>query len=250
MILAKSIDDARANQIHRVSPDGRESWISRFFHATAEAPDTPMGFLVDKKAHAVIQPHFHEVNQFQVIVDGYGRLGKQEVRPFTLHYTNGYTGYGPITAEDEGISFFTLRNRFDPGAKYFSNSRHLMRSVPRRHRMPGPVALSDADTLRSRKHESLETVIEPEDDGLAAWFQRVVPGATTQAPDPARGGGQYIIVAGGTLLYNDAELLKLSCAYVSPDDAPMSLQAGPDGLEVLIAQFPVAETCSPECTEG
>lgn len=241
MILAKSIVEARANCEHRVHPDGRESHISRFFKASAEAPDQPVAFLVDKQPYGVVKPHFHEVNQFQVIAAGSGHLGKQAVQPFTMHYTNGYTGYGPINAAENGISFYTLRNRFDPGAKYFPEGRSFMKPAPRRHRVSEPLPVSDPEVLRTRHHEALQTVVEAEDDGLAVWFLRAVPGVTTYAPDPKQGGGQYIIVAGGTLYHEGLEMPRLSCAYVSADEAPMPLQAGTDGLEVLIMQFPTAE---------
>jgi hypothetical protein len=241
MILAKSSLEARANPTHIRHPDGRETWVSRFFTASADAPEQPVAFLVEKKAHAIVPPHFHEVNQFQVIVEGYGRLGKQDVRPFTVHYTNGFTGYGPITAEDEGIAFFTLRNRFDSGARYFPQDRPLMKPAPKRHRMPGPIGLSDADSLTKRQDDALETVIAPEDDGLAAWFLRVAPGATAHAPHPNQGGGQYVLVAGGNLLQDGDALPCLSCLYVSADEEPLTLQAGPQGLEVLIMQFPTVE---------
>ncbi len=242
MIMAKSITEARANCEHLVHGEGRESWVSRFFKATKDTPDKPVAFLVDKKPDSVIAPHFHEVNQFQVIVGGYGKLGKQEVKPFSLHYTNGFTGYGPITADDEGISFFTLRNRLDPGgARFFPEGRSFMKPARKRHRVSDHLVLSDDEALRSRTSEVLETVIEPEDDGLAAWFLRAVPGAMTQAPSPADGGGQYLIVARGTLLYDGDVLPELSCVYVSADSESMRLEAGAKGLEVLIAQFPVTE---------
>jgi len=242
MILAKSIAAAHAHRKHLVHPDGRESWVSRFFTASAATPDKPVAFLVEKTANAMVPPHFHEVDQFQVIVAGYGKLGKQDVRPFTLHYTNSYTGYGPIYAEADGIAFFTLRNRFDPGgARYFPQGRSFMKPAPKRHRLSDHLALSDAETLASRRSEVLETVIAPEADGLAAWFLRTPAAATAYAPDPAQGGGQYLLVAGGTWRHNGLELPRLSCAYISYDEAPMPLQAGADGLEVLIMQFPVAE---------
>lgn len=242
MILAKSISEARASRTHLVHPDGRETWVSRFFTASAVTPDKPVAFLVEKKAHAIVPPHFHAVNQFQVIVAGYGRLGKQEVQPFTLHYTNGFTGYGPIYAEDEGIAFLTLRNRFDSGgARYFPEGRSFMKPAPKRHRLPGHLALSAAAALKSRESEVRETVIAPEADGLAAWFLRAAPGTTTHMPDPEQGGGQYAIVAGGSLLHDGVALPGLSCVYVSSDAGPLALQAGADGLEVLILQFPVTE---------
>jgi hypothetical protein len=242
MILAKSLSEACAQRTHLVHPDGRETWVSRFFTASAEAPATPVAFLVEKKAHAIIPTHFHEVNQFQVIVGGYGTLGKHEVRPFTTHFTNGFTGYGPIAAAAEGMAFFTLRNRFDPGgARYFPAGRSFMKPAPKRHRLSDPVIPSDAVALRSRQSEVQETVFAPEADGLAAWFLRAVPDTCTHLPAPGQGGGQYILVAGGTLLHAGVVFPSLSCVYVSAEGNPFALHAGPDGLEVLILQFPVAE---------
>ena len=89
-------------------------------------------------------------------------------------------------------------------------------------------------------------MFDPEPDGLAAWFLRAVPGTTTHTPVSIQGGGQYVIVAGGTLLYDRVELPRLSCAYAASDEGPLALQAGADGLEVLILQFPVAEAYSPQ----
>jgi hypothetical protein len=242
MPLTKSISEARANCRHLVHADGRESWVSRFFTASAETPARPVAFLVEKKANAIVPPHFHEVNQFQVIVAGSGKLGKQDVQPFTVHYTNGFTGYGPITAAEFGIAFMTLRNRFDPGgARYFPAGRSFMKPAPKRHRVSGHLPLSDAEALKNRRSEALETVFEPESDGLASWFLRAAPDSTTYTPDPVHGGGQYVIVTDGTLVQDGVEFPRLSCAYVASQEGPMALQAGADGLEVLILQFPVAE---------
>ena len=247
MILAKSIAEARAQRTHLIHADGRESWVSRFFTASADTPDQPVAFLVEKQANAIIPPHFHEVNQFQVIVEGHGTLGKQEVRALTLHYTNGFTGYGPICAADDGMAFFTLRNRLDPGgARYFPAGRSFMKPAPRRHRVSEHLAPSDAEALRRRQHDVRDTVFEPEADGLAAWFVRAVPGSLTYAAAPDQGGGQYVIVTAGSLLHEGRVLERLSCAYVSADAAPLALQAGADGLEVLILQFPIAEARPPQ----
>lgn len=246
MIVAKSIVEARADYTHIIHDDGRESGVSRFFSATPEEPEQPVAFLVDKRAHGIVPPHFHEVNQFQIIAEGSGRLGKQEVHPFTVHYTNGFTGYGPICADEEGIAFFTLRNRYNPGGThYFPAGRSFMKPAPRRHRVSDHLELSAAESLQSRNEEVLETVFELEADGLAAWFLRAIPDAVAYVPSPIQGGGQYVVVAGGTLVHDGIELPRLSCAYVSSEEGPMPLQAGPDGLEVLIVQFPCTEAFKP-----
>jgi hypothetical protein len=120
-----------------------------------------------------------------------------------------------------------------------------MKPAPKRHRMPDPIGLSDSDSLTKRQDEALEIVIEPEDDGLAAWFLRVAPGATAHAPHPNQGGGQYVIVAGGNVIQADNALPCLSCLYVPADEEPLALQASSQGLEVLIMQFPTAEAYAP-----
>ena len=247
MILARSLAEARVQRTHLVHPDGRETWVSRLFTASAETPDTPVAFLVEKNAHGIIPTHFHEVNQFQVIVEGHGTLGKHEVRPFTTHFTNGFTGYGPITAAEAGLAFFTLRNRFDPGgARFFPAGRSFMKPAPKRHRLSDPVVPSDAATLQSRRSTVQETVLAPETDGLAAWFLRTGPDTCAHTPAGVPGGGQYILVAGGTLLHDGAVFPSLSCVYVSAEENPLALHAGPAGLEALILQFPVAEAHQPQ----
>jgi len=245
MIRFKSFDEARATRTHKVNQEGRENWISRYFVATREEPAQPMGFLVEKKAHDVVYPHFHDVNQFQVIVGGYGKLGRFPVRPFSMHYTNGFTGYGPITGEDEGIAFFTLRNRWDSGAKYLPKQRSEMKPAPKRVRMAVNLPLSDEVARQARRDTALETLIEPEADGLASWFLRVPPGGKMEGPSPEAGGGQYVIVAGGTLEHADRAFGRLALGYVPTEAGPLPVQAGPDGVELLVMQFPDREARPP-----
>ncbi len=119
-----------------------------------------------------------------------------------------------------------------------------MKPARKCHRVSEHLVLSDDETLKNRTHEVLETAIEPEEDGLAVWFLRAVPGEKTQAPSPADGGGQYLIVARGTLWYDGEVYPELSCVHVPADSEPILLEAGAEGLEVLIAQFPTDEAHS------
>ena len=96
----------------------------------------PQGFLVDQPAGAVTQPHFHSHPQFQLVVDGSGRLGKHDVGFLDLHYVNGHTPYGPVAAGD-GLLYFTLRRYWDAGAKYMPASRDLLVKGRQRTRYGG-----------------------------------------------------------------------------------------------------------------
>src|SRR5262245_6906169 len=242
MILAQSLVAARAQRTQHVLPDGRAIWVSRWLPASGETPEMPMASFVEQLPHTMIPTHFHAVNQFQVMVEGQGTLGKRAVHPWTVHYTNGFTGYGPLCAGAVGMAFFTLRNRWDAGgARYFPAGQAFMQPAPKRHHLVDPLVLSSAAALHSRQHAMYDPVLAQQADGLAAWFLRLGPNMHTHAPDPAQGGGQYLLVAGGTLQHDGTMWPRLSCLYVSADTAPFVLQSGAEGLEILLLQFPVAE---------
>jgi uncharacterized protein YjbI with pentapeptide repeats len=242
MILAQSLTAARAHRAQHVLPDGQAIWVSRVFPASGATPEMPMASFVEQLPHTIIPSHFHAVNQFQVLVEGQGTLGKCAVHPWTVHYTNGFTGYGPLCADAAGMAFFTLRNRYDAGgARYFPAGQAFMQPAPKRHHLVGPLVLSSAAALQSRQQAMCDLVLAQEEDGLAAWCLRLGPDMRTHAPDPAHGGGQYLLVAGGTLWHDGSMLAELSCLYISADAGPFVLQSGAEGLEILLLQFPMTE---------
>ena len=76
---------------------------------------SPNAALIKQSPHSVLRPHFHQASQFQIFVAGGGKLGRHDIKPFTAHYAGQQTGYGPIIAGPEGISYFTLRPVTDTG---------------------------------------------------------------------------------------------------------------------------------------
>ena len=242
MILAQALAAVRAQHLPHILPNGQTLWVSRVFPVSGAMAEMPMASFVEQPAHTIIPAHFHAVNQFQVVVEGQGTLGKRAVHPWSVHYTNGFTGYGPLCAGAPGMAFFTLRNRYDVGgARYFPAGQAFMQPAPRRHHLVDPLVLSSAVALCSRQQVTCDLVLTQEDDGLAAWCLRLGPNMRTHAPDPAHGGGQYLLVAGGELLHNGVMLPSLACLYVSADAGPCVLQSGAGGLEILLLQFPVSE---------
>ena len=119
MILARVLAAARTQRTQRVLPDGQAIWVSQIFPASATTPEMPTASFVEQRAQTAIPSHFHAVNQFQVLVEGQGTLGTRAMHAWTVHYTNGFTGYGPLCAAAAAMAFFTLRNRHDAGgARY------------------------------------------------------------------------------------------------------------------------------------
>lgn len=192
---------------------------------------SPQAYLVMQPPGSVTRPHFHQTNQFQVFVGGSGTVGKLRCDPITVQYAGANTPYGPITAEADGVAYFTLRQEWDSGAKWLPASRDLL--VKGMQRQVVGVA-SDAGGGE-------EVLIEATADGLYAARLRLGPGARTTLPDAAQGGGQYHVVAAGALMRNGAALGPLSIEFAAPDAGAVSVVAGPDGLELILARFPKSD---------
>ena len=248
MLFVTSRAEAAARS-RQIQVHGREYTIDEYvgqapkrghYVAGNEANDDgrPQGFLVHQPPGATTPAHFHEPNQFQVFVGGRGRMGAAPAVPLTVQYANGHTPYGPIVAGDEGVVYFTLRQRWDPGAKYLPASKDLLRKGNQRTRLKGGVGVDDEGVRRARVQTVAETIFEPEADGLAAWIWRVAPGAVAVLPAPEGSGGQYLIVAGGTMLDQGRTLDCLSTVFVTGDEAAFEARAGDDGLDLLVLQYP------------
>jgi hypothetical protein len=248
MLHEQSADDARRNQ-RRIQVHGHEYVLSPYVGAAPvrgmyvegnEVNDNglPQGFLVQQPPGSVTPPHFHEVDQFQVFVGGNGTLGKLTAGPLTVQYAGGHTPYGPIAAGDAGVTYFTLRAAWDPGAKYMPQSRDKLKRGRQRQAMGRPVTPSDPAALRALAQPETVMLIEQEEDGMAAWLLRLPAGVAMRIPDPANGGGQYHVVIGGSLVRDEAEMPALSCLYATPDEPAYDARAGAGGLEMLVLQFP------------
>jgi hypothetical protein len=192
----------------------------------------PMAFLVEKEPHAVTKPHFHAADQYQVIVQGGGRLGIHDVGTVAVHYTDAWSAYGPIVAADEGISWFTLRNAWDPGARYMPAAREQLRAArshnfQHREATSLPMLVPSATDLAQTERPSCAAVIEQTSDGMATWRYRLPPDASISGPDPRAGGGQFwIVLSGCAAAAGTAFLPANSCVFVGPDDRALTMMAG------------------------
>jgi hypothetical protein len=249
MLLVSSAAAAmqRSRQVH---VNGRDYTLAEYVGA---APKTgiyvhgnevndnglPQGFLVIQPPGAVTPAHFHDHNQFQVFVEGNGRIGAHAVGPLTVQYANGHTPYGPIVASESGVKYFTLRQRWDAGAKYLPASRDKLVKGNQRARVKGGLGVASDEDRAARREQLVEAVFPQEADGLAGWLYRLGPGHACTLPEPTDGGGQYLLVTGGAMIADGAELPQHSVAFVSPDESAYRVVASQAGLDLLVLQFPV-----------
>lgn len=263
MVQAVSSSDARAKRVPRKSrsESGAKYFRSDFivppgfsiesddpptlmalYEKLKDRPETPHAFLIEDQTGGPIPPHFHRVPQFQVIAEGGGKLGRHDVSSIAVHYTDPYTGYGPIVPGEQGLSYFTLRMQFDPGANYVGHPgvRELLQPSRKRHLLVGAeqVAVSMGDTLMQRTTGTLDDLISLQDDGVAATILRIGPNGRATGPAPSIGGGQFYLVVNGSLEFKNQMLPFLSCLFVPSSEDPLEVRAGPSGLEVLVLQFP------------
>jgi hypothetical protein len=241
MIFAKSFAEVTPDRFVGKLFNGETYARTNYLGSDTSPRDTPQALLVEQSPNSVIPPHFHGINQFQVVVQGGGMLGKHRVGPVCIHYANAYTGYGPLNAEDEGIFYFTLRSQSEPGAFFFPEGRKFQQENARRNLTADVDVLPDDSTLALLDTIEQEAVFPAEDEGLAAWSLRMGPNMAFTGPDPMSGGGQYYVVMNGSLNHGGKTYEKWSCLFVEPPEDGLDIQSGSRGLEVLILQYPFWE---------
>ena len=200
----------------------------------------PTASLFEQAPGDVIRTHFHFNSQFQVFVHGGGTLGRTAIGPIVVQYAAPHTGYGPITAGEEGIWYLTLRPSFplkQPGFQpvmYLPESRPLLDASLKKFQVH-----SDAIDCAAAAPAALEIseVIAPAGDGLGVWRMRLPPSETARAPRHPRGLARYWLVAAGSLLHEGKLLPALSLIWTVGEE-DIALEAGGEGADVIVMQFP------------
>lgn len=256
MPVVVSYDEIKPEQIRRSpgGPDRPAATNFPFFRATPDKPDAPTAFLAQYDPGDKSCTHFHQVDQFQILVRGKGTLGRHEVAPYYVHFARAYTPYGPLHADEKtGWTFMTLRTRYDPGAQRLPGALPKLQQVP--DRKPWQVT-SMATFPNAGSGVSVREVPEIKDErGLFVRSLTMAPGTRTTAPAPSEGAGQYVIAVKGTLVHENRARQALTVVFTAPNEEPFPIHAGPDGLDALILNFPrvtpaAAEIKAPSSVAG
>ena len=252
-MMQASLEQALARRQRYVTPGGALTHVSTYIgtnkmellaqgktaeQVALELADKPMAYLVEQAPEAMVDPHFHEVDQFQLFIAGGGRIGTHKLEGVAVHYAGAHTPYGPIAAGPAGVNYITLRCRWDRGAQWMPGAAQVLRDLPSRRHLayttePIAVGLEGANGVSLTEMRAQEQHVGGAACGLAA------AGEFIQA-DAAACAGQFWYLLAGSLLGPDGrEQGAGSCVYFAPEEAASRWQAGPAGAQWLQLRFPL-----------
>lgn len=243
MQIVSGAEAKRGREYELTRETGRKQWRTQYIGTrTREIGLEPQAFLAEMGANGLVVPHFHEVNQFQVLIAGSGSLGRSPITTIALHYADNHTAYGPIQAGPAGLSFFTIRAQSDSRPVYLHSPdyKSFLKPSKRRYLLATDIVLSTEPVLQHRTEVALESLLKDADfsDGLGVYMLRLGADMKAAGPDPKTTSCQYYLVVGGSLEYQDTTYRPWSLAFVKPDEQPLMACAGPLGLEALVLNFP------------
>ena len=238
MIVVGTHIEQQKRRRHDVLANGTGYYKGEYMLVPPGAGPSPQSFLVEQEANATILTHYHQQNQFQVVVGGDGTLGRHAVAPLLVHYAGAFTGYGPIVSGAQGLQYLTFRANNDPGAQFLPEARERLLRGPKAHFSSEPISTLDSAARRALPQVQCEDILPLADDGLAVRLYRLPPGAAEKALAPSTGHGQYLVVVAGSMRVDERMLQAPENVFLSREEAAFTTQAGPEGLEVLLLQFP------------
>jgi hypothetical protein len=237
MILAGFEQDPGVYRSTSTLPAGAPIHAVHLISDPREQGPKPHAFLVSQEPGTTLAAHFHRVAQFQVVVGGSGVLGRHEIAPYTVHYSAAETGYGPIVAGPDGLSYLTLRQITKMGVWYLPVEASELSAGLRRRQATSSPRPPAGTGLAALAEVERHTLLPSEPAGLGAWLVRVPPGASVGLGDEP-GRDRYYVVAAGCAEAACQQLPAMAVLWVSGGEAARAVTAGSAGAEIVVVQFP------------
>jgi hypothetical protein len=249
-MISVSAETAAQNKFLIEGP-GPKAWIHNYIDEGRTRPDgsprqagdpVPMIYLVDQEPNSTIQMHFHQVDQFQVFVGGSGSMGRHPLAPITVHYTNAFTGYGPLSAGPDGLQYLTIRAQWDPGLRPLpeaKDERPPAGTYKTRQTTTTPLPPLAAETLSQLAAPTSLCLFETNVGGANALVQSVAPFQQIEfAADPS--SVRVAIVCAGSLDDMSAGQ-RMSCHFIPVSETAI-FRAGADGVQLIMLHFATIPT--------
>ncbi len=239
VVAISEIPANKVNQPGSNAPGSPGAISTTFMRASRDNPDAPTAAInrYEGGKSRYSAAHFHEVDQFQIIMDGSGEFGRHHVKPYHVHFSRAYTPYGPLQSDkDTGWAFMVLRSRLDSGAQRFPQSLEKLKTIP--NRQPWQVT-TDVSFPEKSAAVNVKDIPEIQDEqGLLTRTVTMAANARTMSPDPSLGDGQYVVVVKGSLMHENKERVAPAVVFLKRDEPAFEIVAGAQGLDAIILNFP------------
>ncbi len=239
VVAMSEIPANKVNQPGSTAPGSPGAISTTFMRATRDAPDGPTAAInrYEGGKSRYSAAHFHEVDQFQIIMDGSGEFGRHHVKPYHVHFSRAYTPYGPLQSDkDTGWAFMVLRSRLDSGAQRFPQSLEKLKTIP--NRQPWQVTTDVSFPEKSSAFNVNEIAEIKDEHGLFTRTVAMAAHARMMSPDPSVGDGQYVVVVKGSLMHENKERAAPAVVFLKRDEPAFEIVAGALGLDAIILNFP------------
>lgn len=212
---------------------GKAEWMEN----GRDPKESPTVFLIEQPPNSTIPKHFHRCNQFQLFVAGGGKIGGHEIRPLMIHYAGAFTGYGPLIAGPDGLSYFTIRSIHEEGAHILPEAASQLLKGPRRGGQ-AEFVLSEASSRMSLARTTTEQILPPDRDGMSVWRARL-PSEEAFVVRVSPGlAGVFVFVVTGGAVHAGQMLSTLEHIFVSAPASNIEIKAGSDGADILVLEMP------------
>lgn len=242
------VDHREANYTEDAHADGNIQRQYDYFGKTSPNQFGPEAFFVDYGPERTTSAHFHSIDQFQIFFGGKGSLYQRHPIPAVeLHYADAFHTYGPFSAGEGRMQFFTLRPCQGQYKGNMPAERHKLRYQGKRgiHLALDPYL---AATPGSGKVDTT-AVIAREHDGLAATLFMAGDGAEITLPSAEASSGSYICVLAGEITVGDRTVGPRSLGWMPPGSKATTVRAAGSGTtSVLCMTYPYPPT--PEAHGG
>lgn len=235
-----AFEDVKEKRTRTERPDGHFH-TTTFIDHSLQRSEAPHVFMIESSPNRSLATHFHDVDQFQVVVAGSGSMGRHHLLPHVVHFARGFTPYGPLLSgpDEEGIAYVTLRARACPtgGAQRLPECRSRLTSISGRK----PWQASGVPLFVSPGTNGVGLAEIPgirDERGLAGHAVTLSSHASIELLQPAKGDGFCVVVLQGSLVHQRVSKAALTVVYVEPEEASYLMVAGPSGLQGLILNFP------------
>ncbi len=244
MIQIAAHEDFKSRKVERDIAGGHKGWRTEYIGFSKDQPNLAQAWLLECTPQRLLRAHYHGTDQFQVIIDGEGAMGKHKLAPNLVHFSKAHTPYGPIIWSDKGLGLLTIRPRKDTlgGPQFMPDSREKLANIPSRKPMQVSTHVTYPEVDQAGGLTRLESI--KDDNGLAVFTGKLKPGAGLKCPSAANTDGQFILVMGGSLAYQNKAYHAFSIAYVTPDENAFTLQAGEQGVDVAVLNFPALQAAA------